>query len=228
MPNTTKNDQLQAAVENVLEKLRNGETVQFRIVAADFGIAVSTLFDRVRKLREGHVPLTKSTVKRYFTDAEEKVLSDAIKLAARQQLPVSRRFLLELASEAVCAHANEDRCGLRETPKTDDFELSTGWVNRFLQRHSDLAMRVPQATNPARTIVTEGRIRQWFVELTDFENEAELDGALQDPSRIFNCDEIGVPQGLKSQAVLAPKGMVNVVQKVYGSDRKHTTVLVAV
>ena len=76
--------------------------------------------------------------------------------------------------------------------------------------------------------MSEGRIGDWFTELSDFERDSLQDGALQDPTRIFNCDEIAVPQGQKSHAVLAPRGMVNVVQKLHGSDRKHTTVLITV
>lgn len=63
------------------------------------------------------------------------------------------------------------------------------WYRSFLKRNPSMSIRAGQSLTTARIGATKEKIHQWFTHVYQYmENNNYLD-ILQDPSRIFNCDE---------------------------------------
>ncbi|CAG4960819.1 unnamed protein product [Colias eurytheme] len=66
--------------------------------------------------------------------------------------------------------------------------------------------RVPQSLTTCRAIVSEENIRSWFSKIRQYFVENDLMELLQDPKRIFNCDESGFYLSPQEKQVLVRKG----------------------
>jgi hypothetical protein len=70
-----------------------------------------------------------------------------------------------------------------------------------------------------------GKIVWGFEDLAKYLNDNYAEGIdiLKDPSRVYNADESGFPQGPKSGKILAPRGSKN-VYSTCSSDKSQITV----
>ncbi|KAJ8046390.1 Jerky protein-like-like [Holothuria leucospilota] len=102
------------------------------------------------------------------------------------------------------------------------------WVRAFLRRHPEVSERTGEALGMERAVVTPEKVDNWFDEFHSYMTETDEveEGAeiLNDPTRIFNCDESGFPLAGKAEKVLAPKGAKYVYQ-FSNSDRRQITVM---
>ncbi|KAL8586989.1 hypothetical protein ACOMHN_062400 [Nucella lapillus] len=67
------------------------------------------------------------------------------------------------------------------------------WISLFMKRHKDVSFRTPQALGAQRAAVTVDKITDWFK--LAYDEIKAAGGVLDDPSRIFNCDETGFQLG---------------------------------
>ncbi|KAL8568889.1 hypothetical protein ACOMHN_061465 [Nucella lapillus] len=67
------------------------------------------------------------------------------------------------------------------------------WISLFMKRHRDVSFRTPQALGAQRAVVTVDKITDWFK--LAYDEITAAGGVLDDPSRIFNCDETGFQLG---------------------------------
>ena len=68
--------------------------------------------------------------------------------------------------------------------------VSHGWMDRFQQRHSQLAMRNAVHLSHARVMASDpDTIRRYFTMLESCFKENSIEG----PDQIYNCDETGLP-----------------------------------
>ena len=73
----------------------------------------------------------------------------------------------------------------------------------------------------SRAKVTEGRIRAWFDHVASLLEEEGVKDVLNDPSRIFNCDETAVwlnPNGKRVLTKKAETAMVKKTRKAKNDD----------
>lgn len=77
----------------------------------------------------------------------------------------------------------------------------------------------------SRSAVTGANILPWFTEVHAYLTENSYDHILDDPSRLFNCDEMALFLNPKRQKVLARKGDKTVYQQVNADEKECVTVL---
>lgn len=78
----------------------------------------------------------------------------------------------------------------RQTPFNDN-RPGKGWLKSFLKRHPRITVRTGEVVTQASACVSESNIRNWFHQIMDRLNKADLTHTLDNPSRIFNADESG-------------------------------------
>ena len=81
---------------------------------------------------------------------------------------------------------------------------------------------MPQSLARARALVTAGEVKGWM-EHAEVILKLEAPDALQDPKRMFNGDEFGVPLNQKAKSVLAATGQRQVYQRC-ADTREQITV----
>jgi len=98
------------------------------------------------------------------------------------------------------------------------------WLRGFLARHSDLAIRTPEATSLGRAVGFNRPCVEKFFELY----KAELEKHPYSASNIYNMDETGLTVVHKPRKVLAKKGMKQVGRVTSGEKGETTTIVCAV
>ena len=112
----------------------------------------------------------------------------------------------------------------RQNPFKNDRPGST-WVKGFLSRNPTISKRVAQNLTASRAAVTSANILNWFSEVYNYLKENNFETILDDPSRIFNCDETAFFLNPKGNNVLAKKGCKTVYQQVNPDEKECVTVL---
>lgn len=64
------------------------------------------------------------------------------------------------------------------------------WVRMFLQRHPHISKRISKKFAVPLSASTHVDVKSWFLNTSHYIKENNHDYVLNDPSRIFNCDEI--------------------------------------
>ncbi|XP_046683809.1 uncharacterized protein LOC124369770 [Homalodisca vitripennis] len=101
----------------------------------------------------------------------------------------------------------------RDTPFKDGRPGRT-WMIGFLRRNPSVSKRVSQNLTVSRAAVTRENVLNWFSEVeSSITKEHGDDRILEDPSRLFNCDESAFFLNPKGPKVLAKKGDKTVYQK---------------
>ncbi len=98
---------------------------------------------------------------------------------------------------------------------------TTGWVQRFMQRHPRLADRAPSKLQIASAEVSCKDIEDWFT-ATEHDLAAIPGGlaALWDPARVFNADETSFALDASTGRVvkvIAERGAKHIYKKMQGS-----------
>ena len=108
---------------------------------------------------------------------------------------------------------------------------SRGWMVRYLKRHNELTLRVPENLGQQRASVTEEDLRSWFNSLSTYlmqEHGIDADTffAEENAARIFNFDESGFPLAgtVGQQKVVSIRGVKN-VYRIAPDSREQITVL---
>ena len=95
----------------------------------------------------------------------------------------------------------------------DSNRPSIKWYTLFMARHLDLRMRMTSALSHARCDVLYENLKYWFNELKDYLAQVKHADLLEDPSRLYNCDETGFPLAPKTKKVIASKHDKHVYQR---------------
>lgn len=95
--------------------------------------------------------------------------------------PVTKTQLIESVTELLKTLG-------RENPFKDGVP-GRHWYKGFLKRHKEISCRVSQNLTKARADVTEIGIRDWFQRVQNYVDENQIQAIIEDPTRIFNCDE---------------------------------------
>lgn len=98
------------------------------------------------------------------------------------------------------------------------------WYQGFLARNPSISQRVTQVLTAARIAATEEKIRAWFVQVQQYLEENNLLDILEDPTRIFNCDESAFFLCPKGEGVLTRKGAKTVYTASGNNDKENLTV----
>ena len=85
-------------------------------------------------------------------------------------------------------------------------------------------MRMTSALSHARCDILYDNLIFWFWELKDKLGEVKQANILQDPSRIYNCDETGFPLAPKTKKVIASKHDKYVYQDGTISNKTKITI----
>ena len=110
------------------------------------------------------------------------------------------RFEIGRLIKEILDEAEKD---LETSLSTDDRLLKNNtstksWIQRFVQRHSDLSLRKPEQLGHMRKRVSEANLGNWCSNLVDFLLDEHQIVAkdffiTENANRIFNLDETGFP-----------------------------------
>lgn len=198
-------------LSTALESIRKGNRI--RQVSRSSGIPESTLRDKFKATYKQDKPGA-PTVLTY--DEENRIVTWVLDMA-KMGFPVNTQKL-----KACVAHYFQGR-----TTKFKGGVPGDKWVKHFLNRHPNLARRVPSVLPKHRAAVSECQIKRWFTEIQEY---IEADGyryVLKDPSRIFNMDETAVRTIPTKEVVLAGTGTRHLYARVGNSDKESYTALFA-
>lgn len=101
------------------------------------------------------------------------------------------------------------------------------WLKLFLRRHPEISKRNSEVISKGRAAVTEETIRSWCQDFLRYCKEENIEDVLKDPSRMLNCDEIGMELNPTSGVILAPRNEKNVYEIANGNQKENMTVLCA-
>ena len=197
---TWKHEQMEKAFAAV----EKGTSI--RKAAELYGVPRSTLHDRV----SGRVELgCKPGKKPYLTiEEEEEVVS----------------FLLKCAKIGY-AHTRKEVIALIQRiaeSKGVSQSVSSGWWTRFSQRHPDLALRTAMPVSYARAMANDPDVINRYYDILE---ETLIENKLfNEPHRLFNCDETGLPLNPKPLKVVDAKKAKN-PSYLTGGDKSQVTVL---
>ena len=187
-----------AAVEKQGESLRHA--------SEKYGVPRSTLHDHITgKVEHGSKPGRGS----YLSSAEEEEIVSFLIKCARIGYPHTRKQIMALVQAIV------KEKGIETT-------ISDGWWERFKQRHPNLTLRIAAPLSFARAMASDrDSLNNYFDLLEDTLKANEI---FDDASRIFNCDETGIPLNPTSLKVVDKVGAKNPSYLV-GSTKTQITVL---
>ena len=182
------------SIEKALKEVELGMPI--RQAYEIFSVPKSSLHDRVSgkvdcKARSGPTP--------YLSFEEEEELASFLIQTAKIGYPHAKKQVLDLVQRIV------EGKGIETT-------LSNGWWERFLGRHPKLTLKMAVPLSYGRAIATNPDILNRYFDM--LEETLESNGILDDPSRIFNCDETGLP--------LSPK-CLKIVDKIGSRNPSHIT-----
>lgn len=146
--------------------------------------------------------LQKPGLRPYFDEEMDKELYDYVINNQRYGQPTNGREIKRAAWFIAEAHGKSDLFG--------DQGPSNGFLQRFLQRHPSLVTRKPEGLSRAAAAVTKADIRKWFSLIQKTMVEDGYAGILNDPSRIYNCDESGFCLAPPKSSAYVEKGTKNV------------------
>lgn len=167
-------DAVKAAVEDVRLK-----RISIRAAAKKYGVPRTTLKYKL----DGTTPMErKMGPPSTLTQKEEVELVKWVENMAKAGFPIT----VEQLCISVERYVKEMK---RDSPFKDGRPGRT-WVIGFLRRNPSISRRVSQNLTVSRAAVTRENIMKWFSEVEAYiQTEYGNAKILEDPSRIFNCDE---------------------------------------
>ena len=133
-----------------------------------------------------------------FTDDQESKLVAYLKHASSIYFGLCPREVRVLAYE--CAK----RFNVSMPMTWSEVEMAgSDWFSGFLKRHSQLSLRIPEATSIARaTAFNKTNVSSFFDKLAELMDKYNFDG-----SRIWNVDETGITTASKPSKIVASCGV---------------------
>ena len=187
-----------------------------RRAAAMFGVPKSTLQDKI----SGKVPVSmrKGPTPYLSMELEDQIESWLVKMA-RIGYGQMRLDVINKVQELVVK--------LKILTPFPDAQPSHKWYQLFMNWHPDIKARMAQALSQQCSDVSYDDLLSWFNGLQSYLVQNGYLDILKDPSRIYNCDEMGFPMAPKPGKVLASKGDAHVYQASTSSSKAQITTLLA-
>ncbi|XP_075975831.1 uncharacterized protein LOC142976394 isoform X1 [Anticarsia gemmatalis] len=151
---------------------------------------------------------------------EERQIVDWVHYLDKCGFPVTKHQLLHTVSKLVE--------NLQRPNPFKDGVPGKKWFSRFMLRHPTVSKCVLQNLPTNRNQVTDVALRSWFSRVGSYFKDNDLLPVLQDPKRIFNCDETGFFLCPKDKQVLVKKDSKRVYNRVANDEKECLTVLVNV
>ena len=92
--------------------------------------------------------------------------------------------------------------------------------------HPDLQMCMSSCLSREHCEVLFNNIHSWFTEFQSYLKNTNNEDILEDPTRIYNCDETGFPPAPKSGKVIAHRSDKHIYQGGTSSNKMQITVLI--
>ena len=102
---------------------------------------------------------------------------------------------------------------------------SRSWWRSFRNRHPNISLRVPQPIGKERCILTARAVDGWFDRLDRYLHDQNARSILEEPDRIYNCDESGFALGGKAKRKIMAEVGNKVVHEFKNSSKDQVTVL---
>lgn len=134
--------------------------------------------------------------------------------------------LFGLSKSDVCKMAYElaIRNNIRHPFNNVTKQAGNDWFQSFIRRHSDISLRVPEATSAARAQSFNKPVVSKFFEVLDHVIAANA----IPPERIYNADETGIQTSHKPSRIVATKGRKQVGSLTSCERGVNTTAVIAV
>ncbi|CAK9810810.1 MFS-type transporter clz9 [Anthophora plagiata] len=202
-------DAMKAASEDV--KLRK---MPIRTAARKFGVPKITLKYKV----EGKSPIERNMrPPPILSKMEEDEISQWIEKMAAAGFPIIPDELITSV-----------QCFIKKVKRANPFKNDRPgktWVKAFLRRNSTVSKRISQSLTVSHASVTNTELQNWFSGVYNYLKEHSFEKILDDPSRIFNCDETVFFLNPKDNKVLVKKGAKTVYQQVNADEKECITAL---
>ena len=196
------------SMELALRDVTNG-ALSVRRAALEYGVPKSTLGDRV----SGRVcPGAVGGPPRYLDDQEEEELVRFLIGCAEVGYAKSVREVRTLVSAIM---AKKRGC--------ESFVVSHGWWESFCRRHPGLSLRRGESLAYRRAVSTTREAMDRYFDL--LEETLEKNDLTNRPSRIYNCNESGMPMDFRPGRRIAKRGQKHVY--VYGTGNKAQVTILA-
>ena len=167
------------------------EGASLRQASEMFAIPRSTLHDHVSgRIEHGALPGPNP----YLTKEEEKELVSFLVQSAGIGYPHTRYQIMAIVQEML------EGKGIQAC-------ISDGWWQRFRQRNPEITLRVAAPLSFARAMATDRDTLNSYYDL--LEDTLKENGIYNNASRIFNCDETGMPLNPPSPKVVHKVGAKN-------------------
>lgn len=201
-------------ITSALNAIKNGMPVS--TASRNFNVPRTTLRHKI----SGKAPETSGRVgpQAVLGREIENELVVWIKDCARAGFPINKEGLLDSVKKIVIK-------GQINTPFKNN-RPSRSWFDGFMARHPDLRQKHAEYINKARALITEEKIRNWFKEISSLLGDENL-MILEDPTRVWNCDETAFFLAPKGTLVLAEKGQ-HVYDTSTNSGKENITTLFTV
>ncbi|XP_026465236.1 uncharacterized protein LOC113367875 [Ctenocephalides felis] len=208
------NKYLPETLEKALKEIRDG-TLSVYKASRTYKIPNQTLYDKIhgkyKKQGRAGAPAV-------LTPEEENLIVEWVITMAQMGFPVTKDILLNSRHKLVAE--------LGRSNKFKEGYPGRHWYEGFLRRNPLISKRICQPLTTAHVSVNEVKIRAWFKRVEKYSQENDLSELLQDPSRIFNCDESAFFLCPKGQAVLAKTGSKSVHCRSGNDEKECLTVLI--
>ncbi len=192
-------------MEKAVVAVENGMSI--RKASELHGVPRSTLHDHV----SGKVTsLCKPGPQPYLSTSKEEELVVFLLKCAKMGYPHTRQQILAIVQQIL------DHKGVAGS-------VTNGWWERFRKRNPSLTLRTAVPLSYVRAIAQDQFvIKRYYDLLEDTLVEHDL---LNDPIRIFNCDETGLPLSPKPLKVICEVGTKN-LSCITGDTKSQVSVLV--
>lgn len=204
---------LKLAIHNVLN-----QKMTMREASERFNVPKSTLFDKVKLLKQGTEVEFKPVMGRFkktFSEEYEQLLEFHVKDLANRCMPLSKKEFLKLAYEL----ANK----LKVPHRFNNEKKIAGkhFYDNFMKRHLDLSLRSAESTSLMRAVgFNKTQVDIFFANLQKLMDKYNFR-----PSNIYNCDETGVTTVQKHEKVMAKKNIRQVGKLTSAERGKNVSIM---
>ena len=201
-------------LSNAVQMILTGR-MTYRKAEEQFGIKKSTLYDKV----SGRTSTQHKGPEPFLGRDIEKRVCEWVTNMARIGYGQTREALMDKVQVVVNT--------LNIPTPWEHGRPSKKWYELFMKRNQHLKIRQAQLLSRERAGVTREGLKEWYDELYQYLHETANLDILEQPLRIYNCDETGFPISPKPPKVICESGAPNIYARGSSSKQTITTLLCA-